>query len=64
MKRPTISREAERSVRSIAMALESLAAAEGVQDDLFGGPVQLEPSPYSSYHAELARRVCVQALRP
>lgn len=51
-----------RSVVSIATGLESLAkAAPSVQEDLFGGPLQLAPTPYGDYYAELARRMCVQA---
>ncbi len=54
---------AERAVRSIAVALEANATYfPTVQGDLFGGHLVLEPTPYSQYHAELARRVCVREL--
>jgi hypothetical protein len=58
-----LTREEERSVVSIATALEANArVVPQVQEDLFGGPIEVA-TPYSSYYADLARRVCVRAAR-
>jgi hypothetical protein len=61
MSRRWLTPDAERSVVSIAVALESNCKCVALQPDLFGGGAQLVVSPYAQYHAELARRVCATA---